>query len=194
MKKIDVAGILVEEVIFKTRFSCNYEDCHGACCNAPLDAPTDGGLLSPKEAAELRGRRSKLSEFCDEDCAAIVNGEPVYSEGGCLFTKLLGDKCVLCNTKEGSCAVKLANAQGVVSFDIPQSCGLYPLNIRSVSYRGRPRKLLELLHLFDRYCVSSYEKGERENVLLIEFMQPILVRVFGEKFYDKLWEVQRRYL
>lgn len=203
MKRINVNGILVEEVIFKTKFSCNYLDCHGACCNAPLyeevngkiiKEELEGGELTPEEALELQSKCNDLVKFCDKDCKNAVNDKPVYSSEGVYYTRLLGDKCVLCNTKKKTCALKLAHAEGVVSFDIPRSCGLYPLNYYEEEHYGQVRKNIELLHTFDRYCVSSYEKGERENITLVEFMKSILIRSFGKEFYDALWKVQQRYL
>lgn len=194
MKRINVNGTLVEEAIFKTKFSCNYLDCHGACCNAPLDEELEGGELTEKEALELYRKRKKLAQFCDEDCRDLVEKSPTYTLAGYFYTRLLGDKCVFCNTKSETCALKLAHSQKVTTFDIPRSCGLYPLNYYEKTYQRKPQKVIELLHTFDRYCVSSYEKGERENITLVEFMKPILIRIFGKEFYDALWQVQQRYL
>lgn len=195
MKRINVDGVLFEEIIFKTKFSCNYEDCHGACCNAPIGEELDGGELTTAEAQEIEMNKEVLAEYCEGSDKERALRRPIYSNNGTYYTSLVnGIRCVYCSMAEKSCVLKNAHKEGKLSFGIPLSCALYPLGVREIKYHKKTRKVVELLDLFERYCVSSYEKGERENVPIIQFLQEPLKRMFGETFYQKLWNIQLQYL
>ena len=195
MKKwINVDGVLVEAKIFKTKFSCNYEDCHGACCNAPIDEPLNGGELTKEEAHEIFSEKDSLAEYCDPEEKDLAINKPIYSSDGIYYTSLKGDKCVFCNMRCKTCALKMAQTDKKISFGIPLSCALYPLGIREVPYQRKRQKVIELWDIFERYCVSSYEKGERENIPIIQFLEEPLKRAFGEMFYQKLWNIQLQHL
>lgn len=189
---ITVDNILVDEKIFTTKFSCDYEVCKGACCNKPVSGiELIGGALSDSDAAEILYHREDISLLCDKEDQPIVSKQPVFKFDGYFYTTLHRSKCALCNMEKGTCALKIAKNLKVADIDIPLSCQLYP-----ILWQVDENKVdtLTIGDIFDDYCKYGYEKGERDNIYLIDFLKVPLIRGLGESFYSKLKEVQKRFI
>lgn len=189
---IEIDGLQVDTKILTAKFCCDYEKCKGACCNQPLPGlDLNGGALSDYDAAEILYHRKSLSLLCDEDDRQLALEHPVSKGQYNFFTTLKEDKCVFCSMKKGTCVLKIAKEQNIADIDIPLSCQLYPILWEEFTTYER----LRVENIFDQdYCVHGYEKGDRENVFLLDFLKVPLVRGFGQEFFSKLKEAQKELL
>lgn len=188
----EIDGIQVDSKVFTAMFACDYEKCKGACCNQPIhDVELNGGELTDCEAAEILYNKDEIASLCYGYAASLVRERPVYKDGETFYTRVFEDKCVLCNMKRGTCALKLAKDKGICGVDIPLSCQLYPILWEAFPTYER----LSVGDIFDKdYCVHGYAKGKREKVYLLDFVKDALIRAFGEDFYTKLKEVQKEFI
>lgn len=192
MKKFytTVNKLNVDNRLFTAKFCCDYEKCKGACCYQPLsDTELNGGQLSDYEAADILFYRKQLSSLCEEECQQMTLEQPVSKDGDTFYTTLQKERCVFCDLKKGICVLKIAK-KSIPSIDIPLSCQLYPLIWSAFpSYEQ-----LQIGDIYDEYCVHGYEKGEIENIFMLDFLRPPLVRAFGEDFFLKLKRLQKKFL
>ena len=72
-----IDNVWVENRIFPTYFSCDYDKCKGACCWAGDAKDYDGGTLLAEEAQEILLRKTALSPFTSEDLHSIAENSPV---------------------------------------------------------------------------------------------------------------------
>lgn len=186
---VEIDGLRVDHKVLTAKFSCDYEKCKGACCNKPIpDVELNGAILSDYEAADILYHRKNLASLCDDAVRIIVLANPVTKIEGNFFTSLSKDKCVLCSMQRGGCVIKIAKQHKIADIDLPLSCQLYP-----IFWEVHPtyeRIFVEDIYEKD-YCVHGYEKGERDNVYLIDFLKEPLIRAFGEEFYSKLKQKQK---
>ena len=180
-----IDNVWVENRIFSTYFSCDYDKCKGACCWAGDAKDYDGGTLLAEEAQEILHRKTALSPFTSEDLRSIAENSPVYTRNGGIYTKLHSDgRCVYMNGK--GCALKDACAAGKLSFDIPVYCQLYPL---WVSEHSDGNMKLFLADSFEEFCRPAFEKGLRDKTTLLQFCRIPLIRFFGGPFYQTLFNM-----
>ena len=191
MNFTEIDGIEVENKVLTAKFACDYDVCKGCCCHKPLPGvELNGGALSDYDAAEILLKRKELSELCDDEDKEIVADRPVVKYAGDFYTTICRDKCVLSSMKFGGCILKLAEKKKVTDIGIPLSCQLYPL-LWEVRDSGES---LVIGNVFGKWCDCGYEKGEREDIYIIDFLKDAIIRGFGEKFYHKLKEAQKKLL
>ena len=180
---IEIGDILVSSEVVTEYFSCNYEQCRGACCiigdsGAPLleeEAPLlerDYSAFSPLMTEEGRRRISETGFFeIDADGDMVT---PLVGDGGaCAYTFFEGRNCL--------CSIERCNATGGCRFVKPISCRLYPIRVSKFSNGCTALNL----HRWD-ICRGAFEKGRREGVRVYEFLKKPLTDAFGEDFYGAL--------
>ena len=180
----NIDGVWVENKIFSTYFSCDYEKCRGACCWVKVDdEELDGGSVMKDEAIEITEKRLAISEYCSEEYKQPARIAPLYKREGKFYTKLAEDgSCVYVNKEKGTCACKLAHTDGKLSFPIPRYCHLYPLWI----FERKGETFLRLMDTFDSFCKPAFVKGSKENTRVYQFCKDSITRFFSERFYDKI--------
>lgn len=184
-----VGKVIIDNRIFTAKFCCDYEKCHGACCNEPTDEELLGCDLSDYEAAMVLFHRKAVAEFCSEKDKELVREAPLEITNGTFYTRLDGDRCVLCNMDERTCALKKLH-EHIKEVDIPLSCHLYPI-LWTIDVAGMDRFVLG--DVFPDWCKWGFEKGEREGVFLLDFLKEPLNRVYNG-FYNDLKDEQRRFI
>lgn len=172
----NINGIDICDDVFLTKFACDYEKCHGACCWGKLKDETYGCPLTPKEASMIRKNKSKLAYLViDEQTRKRAFTKNVYVVGNQTRVRLTPDeKCIYSDCK--GCIVKQ------LSGNAPISCELYPLDVEE--------NVLFICHDFDSFCQSGFIKGENENIYLIDFLKDSIIRKFGEDFFLQLKKIQ----
>lgn len=188
----DIDGVLVENKIFTTKFACDYETCKGACCNKSTEDEMLGGYLSPDEAAEILYSRNKLAALVEDSDEELVKNTPVQKFDGEFYTTLKEQKCVFCHMGFGLCVLKEAKKLKAADVTIPYSCELYPL----IHTEKDGVQQLTLGKTFDKdgFCKSSYEKGKREGIYIIDFLKVPIIRGFGENFWSMLKDAQKDWI
>lgn len=187
---IEIDNIKVSQRIFTAKFCCDYGKCGGACCNKPADFEVVGCYLSDYEAADILHNRKKLMELCDEEDRKIVSENPVEKIGKHFYTALNNKKCVFSCMGAKTCALKTAKEKGLADTGVPASCSLYPI----VYEDHGDYEQLTIGDWFDDYCRFGYEKGERENTYMLDFLKSPIIDTLGEDFYDKLKNEQTEYI
>ncbi len=112
------------------------------------------------------------------------NGFWEKKEGQLLVRSINSRDCVFVYYEGdiAKCAIEKAYNKNEVDFPKPVSCHLFPIR---VSEFGGP------ILKFEEYseCKPALEKGERENVNVLDFLKDSIVRHYGKQFYTKLQEV-----
>lgn len=182
-----IDGVKVNTHIFKIKFACDYSVCKGICCRAAIpDLDLEGGTLTELEYNEVMTAKHELSRFCDADCKGSVLINPAYKKDGNCYTSLLKDKCLFNNLQLGTCALKLAHENGMVSFDIPVHCELYPLTKEVIG----KKTFLEFTNTFGLLCKPALDKGKKDGVYVTKFCERPIRRLFGDEFYKRIEEIQ----
>lgn len=179
-----VLNVWVNPKVFTTKFCCDYSKCNGACCWKPLDGVSlEGGELDEREHNEIVEKSEEITPYCEQPLESSLT----YKKDGLFYSSLVKGKCVMCNMESKTCALKTAFSDGKISFPIPKSCQLYPLAVTE----HKNGKHLIVDNLFDSFCKEAFEKGERENIYLIDFCKDAIIRTFGEIFYKLLKNQQQ---
>jgi hypothetical protein len=82
------------------------------------------------------------------------------------------------------CAIQHAYYQGEFDWEKPQSCHLFPIRIS-----GQKRNILRLESFSE--CEPGFERGDAEQIPLVEFVDGALLRSFGRQFTDALKDYAR---
>ena len=181
-----VGNYLVDEKVLTTKFACDFDKCHGACCNAELkDTELDGCSISEEEHNQIINNKDSLAEEIEDDKVKLLAKKlPAYIGSDGVY------KVALYN---GSCCI-YSNAKGCIfkrKFGYcPDSCGLYPIIINYIVDVDVQKPLLMVDNLFDEFCKCAYEKGAKENIYLIDYLKKELIHTFGEKFFGELKKAQ----
>lgn len=182
---IIVQDKLVSDDLVEQQFVCNLAACKGACCwegdyGAPLDAAELAVLdaiydrvkpfLSPAgiDVIEREGKYLRF-EQTDEWVTPLINNGP------CAY--MTYDALGI-----AKCGIEQAWKAGVVDFQKPVSCHLYPVRIEKNEELG-----FEALnyHEWD-ICSAACSLGKKEKVPVFRFVKDALIRKYGEAFYEEL--------
>jgi len=173
-----VGQVLIDPEITTARFSCDVSLCRGACCTL------EGGRGAPitdSEAKEIERIFPVVSQYLPASHLDVIRKDGLH-EGppGARATTCVDNKaCVFSYVDAGvnRCSFERAFLDGRSEWRKPLSCHLFPLRIRNVG--------ADLLR-YERIpeCKPGRDRGERENVMMYEFLQDALTRSFGESWYQ----------
>lgn len=182
---IIVQDKLVSDDLVEQQFVCNLTACKGACCwegdyGAPLDnaelAVLDSiydrvkPFLSPAgiDVIEREGKYLRF-EQTDEWVTPLINNGP------CAY--MTYDALGI-----AKCGIEQAWKAGVIDFQKPVSCHLYPVRVEKNEELG-----FEALnyHEWD-ICSAACSLGKKEKVPVFRFVKDALIRKYGEAFYEEL--------
>ncbi|MBQ0025109.1 MAG: DUF3109 family protein [Bacteroidales bacterium] len=180
---IQIGDILVSSEIITECFSCNYEECKGACCIIG----ESGAPMTEEESEQIEAAYPEISRWMSSQGQSKISETGFFEidSDGDIVTPLLGnsEECAYTRFENGSCfcAIERCHCAGGCRFIKPLSCRLYPIRA-SVLSNG----LTALnLHRWD-ICRGAFEKGRREGVRVYQFLEKPLVDAFGEDFYREL--------
>ena len=176
-----VNDIQIEEKLASIQFMCDLEKCKGACCTFPGGT---GAPVTEIEAALLHEVYPVVKKYLPENHVAVaelhglVEGRfgarsiRCFDQRACIFACFDGDVAY--------CAIQRAYGNGEIDWVKPLSCHLFPLRVRE-SAGGA--------HLvFEEFseCHSALERGARERVPVVSFLESSLKRAYGERWYRDL--------
>ena len=181
---IQIDDKLISEDLFSEEFVCNLAKCKGICCvegdaGAPLDEDETHILdeIYPKIKPYLR----------PEGIQAIVEqGTYTLDFEGDLVTPLVNNaECAYVIFDEKGytkCAIEKAYEDGVIDWQKPISCHLYPIRITEYSNFSAIN-----YHEWD-ICSDACTLGKELGVKVYQFLKKPLIRKYGEEFYQTLSE------
>lgn len=184
-----IGKTLVSEAIIDQEFVCNLSACKGACCvEGEAGAP-----LTTDEALWLKEHQSLLEPYLPASGIEALQKQGAYLqlETGEYETPLVdGRECVYTHFEpDGSahCGIERAYKAGVVDFQKPISCHLYPVRVQeysefsAVNYHRWP------------ICSDACTLGAQLKVPVYQFVKDALIRKFGKDWYQELTLVAKTY-
>ena len=181
---IRVDDKLISEDLFSEEFVCNLAKCKGICCvegdaGAPLDEdetkildeiyPKIKSYLRPEGIQAIEEQGTYTLDFEGDLVTPLVNNAEcayvIFDEKG--YTK---------------CAIEKAYEDGVIDWQKPISCHLYPIRITEYSNFSAIN-----YHEWD-ICSDACTLGKELGVKVYQFLKKPLIRKYGEEFYQTLSE------
>ena len=181
---IQIDDKLISEELFSEEFVCNLAKCKGICCvegdaGAPLDEdetkildeiyPKIKSYLRPEGIEAIEEQGTYTLDFEGDLVTPLVNNAEcayvIFDEKG--YTK---------------CAIEKAYEDGVIDWQKPISCHLYPIRITEYSNFSAIN-----YHEWD-ICSDACTLGKELGVKVYQFLKKPLIRKYGEEFYQTLSE------
>ena len=181
---IQIDDKLISEDLFSEEFVCNLAKCKGICCvegdaGAPLDEdetkildeiyPKIKSYLRPEGIQAIEEQGTYTLDFEGDLVTPLVNNAEcayvIFDEKG--YTK---------------CAIEKAYEDGVIDWQKPISCHLYPIRITEYSNFSAIN-----YHEWD-VCSDACTLGKELGVKVYQFLKKPLIRRYGEEFYQTLSE------
>ena len=181
---IQIDDKLISEDLFSDEFVCNLANCKGICCvegdaGAPLDEdetkildeiyPKIKPYLRPEGIQAIEEQGTYTLDFEGDLVTPLVNNAEcayvIFDEKG--YTK---------------CAIEKAYEDGVIDWQKPISCHLYPIRITEYSNFSAIN-----YHEWD-ICSDACTLGKELGVKVYQFLKKPLIRKYGEEFYQTLSE------
>jgi len=181
------AHFTVDLALGKTRFACDLDVCHGACCTMPADA---GAPILESEIAELERVFPIVKKYLSEESLATIAKEGLWkreADGTFTIPAIRGRDCVFVtyddnDSQTAYCAIEKAHRAGETQgFPKPISCHLFPIRI----YPNGENKY-DILYEEIPECKGGRARGKREKIPLLEFLDSPLVRALGEERIARL--------
>ena len=181
---IQIDDKLISEDLFSEEFMFNLAKCKGICCvegdaGAPLDEdetkildeiyPKIKSYLRPEGIQAIEEQGTYTLDFEGDLVTPLVNNAEcayvIFDEKG--YTK---------------CAIEKAYEDGVIDWQKPISCHLYPIRITEYSNFSAIN-----YHEWD-ICSDACTLGKELGVKVYQFLKKPLIRKYGEEFYQTLSE------
>lgn len=178
---IEIGDTLVSSELFTQCFVCSLEHCKGICC-------VEGDSGAPLTIDEQRQIEQCLPQVLPllpveaQNCIR-QRGVAYTDQEGDLVTQLVnGAECVFC-IKENDCtycAIEKAYRAGLIPFQKPVSCHLYPVRLHP-----HARFMAVEYHRWS-VCKDACRLGKQLQVPLYQFLKEPLIRRFGTDWYNEL--------
>ncbi len=187
---IAIENVLVSDDVVEQQFVCDLNACKGGCC---VDGDC-GAPLTEEETHILADIFPKIKHLIPENFVAEIEFQGTHTlddEHGFVTPTINGGICAYGYTDEigiVKCGIEKAWKEGIIDFQKPISCHLYPIridkseNFEAVNYE--PRKKL---------CKPACKLGKQLKIPVYQFLKDPLTRMYGEDFYKALDAVAKEY-
>ena len=181
---IQIDDKLISEDLFSEEFVCNLAKCKGICC-VEGDA---GAPLDEDETKILDEIYPKIKPYLRPEGIQAIEEQGIYTLDfeGDLVTPLVNNaECAYVIFDEKGytkCAIEKAYEDGVIDWQKPISCHLYPIRITEYSNFSAIN-----YHEWD-ICSDACTLGKELGVKVYQFLKKPLIRKYGEEFYQTLSE------
>jgi hypothetical protein len=187
---ISIDKTILSDELFEEKFVCDLNACKGECCiigesGAPLDLD---------ELPLIEGVLDKVKPYLNKKGLKAIekHGPYVLDSDGDYTTTLVGKEkecafVVFDENKIAKCAIEMAHKDGVIDWQKPISCHLYPIRIT-------PRKNYDALN-YHRWniCKDACACGLKLNVPVYKFLQTPLTRKYGKAWFKKVEKAYQEY-
>ena len=181
---IQIDDKLISEELFSEEFVCNLAKCKGICC-VEGDA---GAPLDENETKILDEIYPKIKPYLRPEGIQAIEEQGTYTLDfeGDLVTPLVNNaECAYVIFDEKGytkCAIEKAYEDGVIDWQKPISCHLYPIRITEYSNFSAIN-----YHEWD-ICSDACTLGKELGIKVYQFLKKPLIRKYGEEFYQTLSE------
>ena len=181
---IQIDDKLISEDLFSEEFVCNLAKCKGICC-VEGDA---GAPLDEDETKILDEIYPKIKSYLRSEGIQAIEEQGTYTLDfeGDLVTPLVNNaECAYVIFDEKGytkCAIEKAYEDGVIDWQKPISCHLYPIRVTEYSNFSAIN-----YHEWD-ICSDACTLGKELGVKVYQFLKKPLIRKYGEEFYQTLSE------
>ncbi|MEI8278115.1 MAG: DUF3109 family protein [Bacteroidota bacterium] len=188
---IAIGQVLLSDEVVQEQFVCDLNSCKGGCC---VDGDC-GAPLTDDETKIIKKLYPKIKKYLPQEYIAEIEKQGTHvwdDEYGHVTPTVNGGVCVYAYTEETGvvkCGIEKAWKEGVVDFQKPISCHLYPIRIKqyngyeAVNYEPRPT-----------ICKPACRLGKKLQVPVYKFLKDSLIRKYGEEFYETLDAVAQQVL
>ena len=173
---------LVSETLFEQAFTCDLTACKGACCvEGEAGAP-----LEPEEINQLKKHWTTLKPYLTKEGIAAITAQGVATQNAFddWETPLIDGKACAYIAYDSNgvaqCGIEQANKQKDTTLQKPISCHLYPIRVKNYS------AFVAVNYHEWSICASGCVLGDTLKKPLYQFVQTVLVRKFGQAWYDAL--------
>ena len=187
---IQIEDKLISEDIFSEEFVCNLSKCKGACCvEGDMGAPLD------KEETEILDKIfSKVKPFLTPEGVQAIEEQGTWAidpnDGNFVTPLVNNNECAYVTYDENGitkCGIEKAYEAGVVDWQKPISCHLYPIRVDQYT-------TFQALNYHEwKICSDACELGKELQVPVYKFLKTPLIRKYGEEFYNVLSEAAEEY-
>ena len=182
----EIDNKIVSLDVIQARFTCDLAVCKGCCCvYGESGAPLEEG-----EVGILKTIFSQIRKILrPEGIQAIEKqGTSVLDEDKDKVTPLIGKmECAYAIFENGiaRCGIEKAFESGIINFQKPVSCHLYPVRIKK--YERYEAVNYDSWHL----CDPARRNGDHLNIPVYIFVKDALIRKYGEEFVRKLDQIAK---
>ncbi len=181
---IEVEQVLIHEDVISENFVCNLSKCKGICC---VEGDS-GAPLDQSETVILEEIYPKIKHLLNAEGINAIEqqGTSVTDLDGDLTTPCVGGnkECAYVVFENGitKCAIEKAFELGIIDWQKPLSCHLYPIRITKYPE-------FDVLN-YDRWhiCHDACTLGRELKVPVYSFLKTPLIRRYGEAWYQELEE------
>lgn len=187
---IQIEDKLISEEIFSEEFVCNISKCKGQCC---IDGDAGAPLLK-EELPILDEIYPKVKPFLSEQGILAIEKNGRYEidplDGEFVTPLINGGACAYViedekgNTK---CGIEKAYEQGVIGWQKPISCHLYPIRITEY------KEFSAVNYHHWEICSDACQLGKELKVPVYQFLKTPLIRKYGTEFYENLCIVAQQW-
>lgn len=187
---IAIDHVLLSDEVVEKHFVCDLQSCKGGCC---VDGDC-GAPLTEEETRIVAEVYPRIKHLLREEYIAEIERQGTHTtddEYGYVTPTVNGGICVYAYTDEAGivkCTMEKAFRDGIIDFQKPISCHLYPIRItespgfEAVNYE--PRKTL---------CKPACKLGNKLKVPVYQFLKAPLIRKYGTEFYETLDTIAQKY-
>jgi hypothetical protein len=173
-----IDSVLVDPKVLTQPFSCDVQQCKGACCTL------DGGQGAPLLESELQSIETSFDvakKYLSKKSIDVIESNGVWEEiDGKFYTNTINQKdCVFVFYDNGiaKCSIEKSYFEGNNEFRKPISCHLFP--IRKVSFGGD----YIYYEQFDE-CKPALSHGVTTSSTVLSNSKDALVRLYGEEWFN----------
>lgn len=180
---------LVSEELLEEQFCCDLNACQGACCVAG----EAGAPLEADEVSLLEEYYPKIAPFLNDAGRKAIKqqGTSIVATDGSLETPLVGGaECAYTTFDDrgvAHCGIEQAHKAGVIDWQKPISCHLYPVRVQHYS------AFTAVNYHRWQICHAACELGAKNKVPVYQFVKQALIRKFGQPWFDALEQTAQDY-
>jgi hypothetical protein len=180
MSLVSIGDVLVDKEVLQAFFSCDLRECRGKCCvEGELGAP-----LTDREAEELlRPPEVLLNMIPEKNARYLRRHGSVEVYQGVRYTRTIDNReCLFSFVTEGItyCAIETAFRDGLISYDKPLSCRLFPIRVR------KKFGLDYLVYEQHAMCRTARKAGGELRIKLIDYVSHALEALYGADWIKSL--------